>query len=64
MKLKVFVFILLTAASVFAQPKVIDGIAAVVNNEIILKSELDYQVKLTAAQQKISPDTPGSRKRC
>ena len=59
MKLKVFVFILLTAAGVFAQPKVIDGIAAVVNNEIILKSELDYQVKLTATQQKISPETPG-----
>ncbi len=59
MKLKVFILIFLTAACVFAQPKEIDGIAAVVNNEIILKSELDYQVKLTAAQQKISPETPG-----
>ncbi len=59
MKFKIFVFVLIAAAGVFAQQKVIDGVAAVVNNEIILKSELDYQVKLSAAQQKISPDTPG-----
>ena len=59
MKLKVLALIILTVAIVYAQQKEIDGIAAVVNNEIILKSELDYQVKLTAAQQKISPETPG-----
>jgi peptidyl-prolyl cis-trans isomerase SurA len=39
--------------------KVLDKIVAVVDNEMILQSELDYQVKLEAAQKKIDPNTPG-----
>jgi peptidyl-prolyl cis-trans isomerase SurA len=62
MKFKFFVFLLLlTSGLVYAQ-KEIDKIVAVVDNEIILQSELDYQVKLVAAQKKIDPDTPGLTK--
>ncbi len=60
MKFKILLAALLFSACgiSFAQT-VVDKIAAVVDNEIILKSELDYQVKMTAAQQKIDPNTPG-----
>ncbi len=58
MKFKLFLFILLITCGVYAQ-QVVDEIAAVVDNEIIMKSELDYQVRLTAAQQKVDPTTPG-----
>jgi len=47
-----------------AQTKpVLDDIAAVVGNEIILKSELDYQVQLTAYQNKLDPNDSLLRKR-
>ena len=62
MKLKTFVFILFVSVSLFAQQQVVDKVAAVVDNEIILKSELDYQVKLFAAQKKVEPTTPGLEK--
>jgi peptidyl-prolyl cis-trans isomerase SurA len=59
MKVKFFVFLLvLTSGLAYAQ-KEIDRVAAVVDNEIILQSELDYQVKLIAAQKKVDSDTPG-----
>ncbi|MDR3625729.1 MAG: peptidylprolyl isomerase [Ignavibacteriaceae bacterium] len=59
MKFKFFVFLLLlTSSFVFAQ-KEVDRIVAVVDNEIILQSELDYQVKLMAAQKKVDSDMPG-----
>jgi len=59
MKFKFFVFLLLlTSGLVYAQ-KEIDRIVAVVDNEIILQSELDYQVKLVAAQKKVDADIPG-----
>ncbi len=49
--------IVLFASLVHAQTKpVLDEIAAVVGNEIILKSELDYQVQLTAYQNKLDPN--------
>jgi len=59
MKIKVLFISLLLVSGVYAQQQVVDEIAAVVGNEIIMKSELDYQVKLTAAQQKVDPSTPG-----
>ncbi len=59
MKIKILLLSLMLACGVYAQQQVVDEIAAVVGNEIIMKSELDYQVKLTAAQQKIDPSTPG-----
>ncbi|HVO74431.1 MAG TPA: peptidylprolyl isomerase [Ignavibacteriaceae bacterium] len=39
--------------------EVIDKIAAVVGDEIITQSELEFQVNLYAAQRKIDPSTPG-----
>lgn len=59
MKIKVLFISLMLFCGVYAQQQVVDEIAAVVGNEIIMKSELDYQVKMTAAQQKIDPSTPG-----
>lgn len=62
MNLKLFFIVLLLAAcNVFAQ-ETVDRVVAIVNNEIIVKSELDYQVKLAAAQKRINPDTPGLEK--
>ena len=49
---KIF-FFLLIAVTVFGQENVIDKIVAVVDNEIILKSELDYQINWTAARQNL-----------
>lgn len=60
MKLKFLVFILISVITLNAQ-QVLDQIVAVVDDEIILKSELDFQVGLFAAQNKIDPNTPGLR---
>ena len=57
MKLLIILFLLLTI-SIFPQ-QVIDKIVAVVDNEIILQSELDFQTNLIAAQRKIDPKTSG-----
>ena len=62
MKFKLFLFILIVACNIYAQ-QTVDEIAAVVDNEIILQSELNYQVIQTAAQQKIDPSTPGLKEK-
>jgi peptidyl-prolyl cis-trans isomerase SurA len=41
--------------------QVIDKIVAVIDNEIILKSEIDLQAGLYAAEKKLDPNTPGLR---
>ncbi len=47
-----------------AQTKaVLDKIVAVVGGEIVLKSEVDYQVQLTAYQNKLDPSDPQLRSR-
>ncbi|MCL5266986.1 MAG: peptidylprolyl isomerase [Bacteroidetes bacterium] len=47
-----------------AQDKpVLDKVVAVVGNEIILKSELDYQVQMVAYQNKMNPDDPSLRQK-
>ena len=61
MKFKLFLLIVVIGFNVYAQ-EVVDKIAAIVDNEIILKSEVDYQVRITAAQKKEDPDTPGLEK--
>ncbi len=62
MKFKiVFILFAILGINLYAQ-QVADEIAAVVDNEIILKSELDYQVRLEAAKMKEDPDTPGLEK--
>ena len=54
--------LILFVGIVQAQSKpVLDRVAAVVGNEIILKSELDYQVQLTAYQNKLNPNDPTLR---
>ena len=59
MKFKNLLFlILLLTVPAFSQ-EVIDKIVAVVDNEIIMQSELDFQISLAASQRKISPETPG-----
>lgn len=54
--------VLLAGRIAFAQ-QVLDKIAAVVGDEIILKSEVDYQVKTEILQQKLDPNTPGLEKK-
>lgn len=51
---KIFLILLITT-SLFAQQKVLDKIVAVVDNEIILQSELDFRVNMEAAQRNINP---------
>lgn len=41
--------------------KVLDKVIAVVDNEIILQSELEFQTSIFAAQRQIDPATPGLR---
>ncbi len=58
---RIFVICLFALTPIFSQQKVIDEIVAVVDNEIILKSELDYQVSWTAARQNVDPSDPQIR---
>ncbi len=58
MKLKLIIFFTLLTTAIYSQ-EVIDKIVAVVDDEVILKSELDFQVSLLAAQKNANPDTPG-----
>lgn len=61
---EIFVMLALFAGIAFGQAKpVLDEVAAVVGNQIILKSELDYQVQLAAYQNKLNPDDPALRHR-
>lgn len=57
---KIFV-ILLFASVIFAQ-ETLDRIIAVVNNEIILQSELNLQVAYVAAQRNLDPGNPDLKK--
>ncbi|HKI77450.1 MAG TPA: peptidylprolyl isomerase [Ignavibacteriaceae bacterium] len=61
MKHYILIIILFLACNIYSQ-EVIDKIAAVVDNEIIMESELDYQIQLVAAQRKINPDDPELKK--
>jgi peptidyl-prolyl cis-trans isomerase SurA len=53
MKKIIFLFILI--ASTLSAQKVLDKIIAVVDNEIILQSELDLRVSIEAAQRNVNP---------
>ena len=48
-------FILVT--NLFGQ-EILDRIVAVVDNDVILQSELDFQVAMFAAQRKLDPSNP------
>ncbi len=58
MKFKILIMIVLLSVSLYSQ-EVIDKIIAVVDDEIILKSEFDFQVNLLSAQKNVDPNTPG-----
>jgi len=58
---KYFFFLLLFIFPELIAQQSIDKVIAVVDNEIILKSELEYQINLLAAQRKIDPKTPALR---
>ena len=58
MKIKIALLVLFLTAGVFAQ-EILDKIVAVVDNEIILQSELDFQVGIFASQRQLDPNTPG-----
>ncbi len=58
MKFKILVFLIFGICNLYSQ-QVLDKIVAVVDNEIILQSELDFQTQTYAAQKKIDPNTPG-----
>ncbi len=60
MKVKIAAIILLITVGIFPQTT-LDKIVAVVDNEIILQSELDFQVGIYASQRQIDPNTPGLR---
>ena len=54
MKIKIIILFLAIACTAYSQ-EVLDKIVAVVGNEFITKSELQFQTNLYAAQRKISP---------
>lgn len=60
MKIKLLAILTLFTLNIFAQ-EVLDKIVAVVDNEIILKSELDFQVSVFASQRQLDPNKPGLR---
>ncbi|OGU62361.1 MAG: parvulin peptidyl-prolyl isomerase [Ignavibacteria bacterium RBG_13_36_8] len=60
MRRLIFILLFWAAASIFGQ-EVLDKIIAVVDNEIILESELDYQVNMIAAQRQLDANDPKLR---
>jgi peptidyl-prolyl cis-trans isomerase SurA len=58
MKMKIILFILFIATITFSQ-EVLDRVVAVVDNEIILQSELEFQASLFASQRGIDPSSEG-----
>lgn len=53
--------VLILSINIYSQ-EVVDKIAAVVDDEVILTSELDFQVAMLAAQRKLDPKSPELRK--
>ena len=58
MNFKTLLFIIIISAQIFSQ-QVLDKIIAVVDDEIILQSELEFQTNIYASQRQIDPNTPG-----
>ncbi|MCK6606261.1 MAG: peptidylprolyl isomerase [Ignavibacteriaceae bacterium] len=54
---KVLLVLIMLYGSVFAQ-EVLDRVVAVVDNEVILQSELDFRVQIEAAKLRIDPSSP------
>lgn len=62
MKYKIIYLVLFSTISLFPQ-QVVDKIVAVVDNEIILQSEVNFQTNLLAAKRKLDPNNPELKKR-
>jgi peptidyl-prolyl cis-trans isomerase SurA len=58
---KMFLLVMLFSISIYCQ-EVLDKIVAVVDNEFILKSELEFQTGMVAAQRKLDPNSPELQK--
>lgn len=58
MKFKIIIFISLLTVAAYSQ-EVLDKIVAVVDDEVILKSELDFQISLLASQRNADPNAAG-----
>ena len=58
---KIILFAIFLSISAYSQ-EVLDKIVAVVDNEFILKSELEFQTNMLAAQRKIDPSSPELQK--
>jgi len=61
MSLKIFCVLILIVGSLAAQTTVIDKVVAVIDNEIILQSELDFQAAVYASQRGMDPKSPELR---
>jgi peptidyl-prolyl cis-trans isomerase SurA len=58
MKITIILFVLFITTITFSQ-EILDRVVAVVNNEIILQSELEFQTSLFASQRGIDPNSQG-----
>lgn len=61
MPLKSIFILILLASCLVAQTSVIDKVVAVIDNEIILQSELDFQASIYASQRGMDPKSPELR---
>jgi peptidyl-prolyl cis-trans isomerase SurA len=61
MPLKSIFILILLASCLAAQTSVIDKVVAVIDNEIILQSELDFQASIYASQRGMDPKSPELR---
>lgn len=53
----IFIIVLIVCQNLFSQQQV-DKIAAIVDNEVILLSEINFQTNLLASQRKLDPNDP------
>ena len=56
--LKILFLAIVLTSLLFAQPVVIDKVIAIVDNEIILQSELEFQISIFASQRGMDPKSP------
>ena len=56
--IKIFGTLILFTEIIFGQAHTIDKVVAVVDNEIILQSELDFQTSIYASQRSLDPNSP------
>ena len=55
-------FLMLVLNLAYAQQKVLDRIVAIVGNEVILESDLNYQTYIFAIQNNLNPNDPNLKR--